>query len=61
MTDFEVNNTGTLRKLNLEDMTLRVALAYIDALGDATADPEDQDERRIVLAELRKELGSEYQ
>ena len=61
-TDFEVNETGTVRVLNLNQMALVLALKVIDATmkESCTHDEMDQAQQDLRdLNELRRELGVE--
>jgi hypothetical protein len=66
--DFEVNETGTIKQLNLHTMTLRAALDYIDGQGiqihhgivSIILDGADV-ARRQTLDTLRGQLGPEFQ
>lgn len=61
MSDFEVNETGTVRKLCLTSMALKAALAYVDALDYAPPEHSIIAESREFLDEIRKELPDDYQ
>jgi hypothetical protein len=58
--DFETNDTGTIRSLNMTQMALVLALKVLDSEGDAT--PEAIEQRANDIGDLntfRKELNME--
>ena len=62
--EFEVNESGTHRLMVLEDMVLRAALRFVDLQNaGATTVRERKEllEARIMMDELRAELGKGYQ
>lgn len=59
--DFEVNKSGTMRRLDLREIALRAALSFIDChAGDPDLTPEMID-KYALLNEARALLGDGYQ
>ena len=60
MTNFETNDTGTIRSLNLTQMALVLALKVIDAVMSTDEyDPDQAQQDLRDLNALRKELDME--